>query len=149
MEITIGGENGTQKCLRVPKREGGYREGDVGGWACVQTSRSAGMYLEQVALVLLAAASAARQKGGTSGVLKDLTDSLVRLGRALEVLVGADLLANLLTLYAGVSDVLTMLTRQRYQVNRPPQATRASGSSCGAPQSSCCRSGDPSCSRQG
>lgn len=54
--------------------------------------------LEQVALVLLAAAPGAGQQSSASGVLEHLADTLVRLGRALEVLVGADLLADLLTL---------------------------------------------------
>jgi hypothetical protein len=54
--------------------------------------------LKQVALVLLAAAPGAGQQGSASGVLEHLADTLVCLGRALEVLVGADLLADLLTL---------------------------------------------------
>lgn len=42
--------------------------------------------------------SAARHEGGTGSVLEDLTDTLVGAGRAFEVLVGADLLTDLLTL---------------------------------------------------
>ena len=47
--------------------------------------------------------SAARHEGGTGGVLEDLTDTLVGAGRAFEVLVGADLLTDLLTLDKRVS----------------------------------------------
>jgi hypothetical protein len=56
--------------------------------------------LQDHALCLLLApgATAARHESGTGGVLEDLTNALVRLGGALKVLVGADLLANLLTL---------------------------------------------------
>ena len=50
---------------------------------------------DHASLLLLAGAG---QKGGTSGVLEDFTDALVRLGRALQVLVGTNLLADILTL---------------------------------------------------
>lgn len=43
------------------------------------------------------------KKGGTSSGLEDLTDTLVGPGRAFEVLVRSDLLANFLTLRNGVS----------------------------------------------
>lgn len=55
-------------------------------------------YLENHALVLLAAAPAAGKQSSAGSVLEHLADTLVRLGRALEVLVGANLLADLLTL---------------------------------------------------
>ena len=58
-------------------------------------------HLQHHALVLLAGTTAARQQSGASGVLEDLADTLVGLGRALEVLVGTNLLANLLTLRAS------------------------------------------------
>lgn len=48
--------------------------------------------------MLLAAAPAAREQSGAGGMLKHLADTLVRLGGALEVFVGADLLADFLTL---------------------------------------------------
>lgn len=55
--------------------------------------------LQQLALALvLATVAAAREKGSAGGVLEHLADALVGLGRALEVLVGTDLLADLLTL---------------------------------------------------
>lgn len=38
------------------------------------------------------------QQGSTRGVLKHLPDTLVGLGRAFEILVGTNLLADLLTL---------------------------------------------------
>jgi hypothetical protein len=38
------------------------------------------------------------EQGGPRGVLEYLSDTLVRLGRALEVLLGADLLAHILGL---------------------------------------------------
>lgn len=44
------------------------------------------------------AAAGARQKGSAGSMLKHLTDTLIRLGRTLEVLVSRDLLADLLTL---------------------------------------------------
>lgn len=47
---------------------------------------------------MAALAAAAGEKSGACGVLKDLADTLVGPGRALEVLVGANLLADLLTL---------------------------------------------------
>lgn len=53
--------------------------------------------LQNEALVLLAAGLLG-EKGGASCVLEDLAHSLVGLCGTLEVLVGADLLANLLTL---------------------------------------------------
>jgi hypothetical protein len=45
-----------------------------------------------------ALAAAAGQESSAGCVLKHLADTLVGLGRALEVLVGANLLADLLTL---------------------------------------------------
>lgn len=54
--------------------------------------------LQDQALVLLVA-PIPLQQGSTGGMLKHLSDALVGLGRALEVLVGTDLLADLLTLY--------------------------------------------------
>lgn len=55
--------------------------------------------LQNRALALLASSlAAAREKGSASGVLEHLADTLVGLGRALKVLVGTDLLANVLTL---------------------------------------------------
>lgn len=53
--------------------------------------------LEDQALVLLAT-SFPLQQGCASGVLKYLPDALVGLGRALEILVGTNLLADLLAL---------------------------------------------------
>jgi len=50
--------------------------------------------------VLLGAAGLG-EKCGAGSVLENLTDTLIGLGRALEVLVGTDLLANLLTLLWG------------------------------------------------
>lgn len=47
---------------------------------------------------LLALAALTGQESSTSGRLKDLTHTVVGLGRAFEILVGADLLANFLTL---------------------------------------------------
>jgi hypothetical protein len=49
-------------------------------------------------LPALSAATGARHESGACGMLENLTDTLVGLGGALKVLVGADLLANLLTL---------------------------------------------------
>lgn len=53
--------------------------------------------LQDEALVLLRAGGLA-EECGTGCVLENLTDTLVGLGRALEVLVGTDLLADLLSL---------------------------------------------------
>lgn len=53
--------------------------------------------LEDQALGVLLRARA-REQGSTSGVLENLPDTLIGLGRTLEVLVGANLLANVLTL---------------------------------------------------
>lgn len=60
-------------------------------------------YLEHQALVLLAAAPAAGEQSSARGVLENLADTLVRLGGALEVLVGTDLLADFLTLRNEIS----------------------------------------------
>lgn len=49
-------------------------------------------------MLLAAAATLARQESSAGGVLEHLADTLIGLGRALEVLVGANLLADLLTL---------------------------------------------------
>jgi len=58
-------------------------------------------HLENQTLVLLAAAPAAGEQSGARSVLEHLADALVCLGGALEVLVGADLLADFLTLFRG------------------------------------------------
>lgn len=55
-----------------------------------------GGYLQDQTLLALSAL--AGQQSGASGGLKDLTDAVVGLGRAFEVFVGTDLLANFLTL---------------------------------------------------
>lgn len=52
--------------------------------------------LEDEALLLLGLV--ARQEGSSCSMLEHLTDTLVGLGRALEVLVGTNLLLNLLTI---------------------------------------------------
>jgi hypothetical protein len=49
-------------------------------------------------LGLLAVSGAAGEQSGAGGVLEDLADTLVCLGRAFEVLVAANLLADLLAL---------------------------------------------------
>lgn len=59
--------------------------------------------LQNEALLLAAATlttvGAGLEQSRAGGGLEDLTDTLVGTGRALEVLVGTDLLADLLTLY--------------------------------------------------
>lgn len=55
--------------------------------------------LQDQALLVAALAAAAREESGARGVLENLTDTLVGPGRALEVLVGTNLLADLLTLW--------------------------------------------------
>lgn len=59
----------------------------------------------QAALALLATSLAldGLQESSTGGSLKDFTDTLVGAGRAFEVLVGTDLLADFLTLWLKVS----------------------------------------------
>ncbi len=54
--------------------------------------------LQHEALLVAALAAAAREQGRAGSMLKHLADALVGLGRALEVLVGTDLLANFLAL---------------------------------------------------
>lgn len=56
---------------------------------------------------MLLATALLGKKRRASGVLKHLTDTLVGLCRALEVLVGADLLADLLTLSVVLDFVLS------------------------------------------
>jgi hypothetical protein len=56
--------------------------------------------LQNAALLVLLAAVAG-QESSTGSMLEHLTNALVGLGRALKVLVGTDLLANLLTLFRG------------------------------------------------
>lgn len=63
--------------------------------------------LQNEALVLLAAGLLG-EKGGASRVLENLADSLVGLCGTLEVLVGTDLLANLLALL----EVLAIIRKQ-------------------------------------
>jgi hypothetical protein len=53
---------------------------------------------DQALLLALAAPGTARHESSPGGVLKDLADTLVGLGGALEVLVGLDLLTDLLAL---------------------------------------------------
>ena len=43
------------------------------------------------------------EKGGACGVLEDLTDTLTRLGRALEVMLGTNLLCHGHALEEGIS----------------------------------------------
>jgi len=60
------------------------------------------VHLENKALlVALAGLTATCHESGTGGVLEDFADTIVALGRALEVLVGHDLLTDLLTLLGG------------------------------------------------
>jgi hypothetical protein len=59
--------------------------------------------LENQALLVALASAASREESSASSVLEHLTNALVGLGRALEVLVGANLLTNLLTLFKQVS----------------------------------------------
>lgn len=50
---------------------------------------------------MLLAATFSLQQSGASGVLKHLSNALIGLGRAFEVLVGANLLPYFLTLFCG------------------------------------------------
>lgn len=67
-------------------------------YACAPLRGASRRPLQNKTLLVALAALAAGQQGSPSGVLKHLTDTLVGLGRALEVLVGRDLLTDLLTL---------------------------------------------------
>jgi hypothetical protein len=77
-------------------------------------------------------------------VLEDLSDTLVRLCGALEVLLGANLLANILGLTRVSEAIVT--GNCKYE---PALGLLASGKSCGAPQWSSGRSANPSCSQPG
>lgn len=55
---------------------------------------------------LLAFTALSRQQSSTGGAFEDFANSLVDLGRAFEVFVGSDLLADLLTLEMIMSAVL-------------------------------------------
>jgi hypothetical protein len=72
--------------------------------------------LEHQALALLVTttpATAAVQQSSAGGMLKDLANTLVGLGGALEVLESTDLLANLLTLQANIVSITAgLLTSQ-------------------------------------
>lgn len=59
--------------------------------------------LQNKALLVAALAGGARHESSAGGVLKDLADTLAGSGRALQVLVGTDLLGNSLSLRACVS----------------------------------------------
>ena len=59
--------------------------------------------LQNAALLVLGAATA-RKQSSAGGVLENLVDAFVGLGRALEVLVGTNLLANLLSLFQVLTD---------------------------------------------
>jgi hypothetical protein len=71
--------------------------------------------LQDHALLVAALSAAAREESSAGSVLKHLANTLVGLGRALEVLVGADLLTDLLTLFgrhgllAGLAKLLDRL----------------------------------------
>lgn len=60
------------------------------------------------------------EKCRARGVFEDLTDTLARLGRALEVFVGADLLADFLTLRTKVIVSVRVNRRQDYRKKRVP-----------------------------
>lgn len=59
--------------------------------------------LQNKALLVAALAGGARHESSAGGMLKDLADTLAGSGRALQVLVRADLLGNSLSLRACVS----------------------------------------------
>lgn len=80
------------------------------GALCSLASRGLciGPLQDQALLVLLTAS--AGQESSARGVLEHFADTLVGPGRALEVLVGTDLLTDLLTLYRHVHVRTTVVT---------------------------------------
>lgn len=100
---------------------------------------------------LAGAATFLGEEGSAGGVLKDLADALVGLRGTLEVLVCADLLADLITLDSvslAYDDDGRLQSRSALEASIPALWKPASGWSCGAPQWSSGRDGDPSCSRR-
>jgi hypothetical protein len=69
----------------------------------LEEERSIWVALQDNALLLLLLLG---QERGACGVFENLTDTLICLGRTLEVLVGTNLLANLLTLCIIISPIL-------------------------------------------
>ena len=59
---------------------------------------------------LLTTAGSSLEQSRTGSGLEDLTDTLVGAGRALKVLVGTDLLADLLTLFGNVLAICLIVT---------------------------------------
>lgn len=59
---------------------------------------------------LLTTAGTSLEQSRTGSGLEDLTDTLVGAGRALKVLVGTDLLADLLTLFGNVLAICLIVT---------------------------------------
>lgn len=70
------------------------------------------MDLENQALGVLLCAGA-REESSTGSMLENLPDTLVRLSRALEILVGTNLLADVLTLALRVSRLVHRIIRGR------------------------------------
>lgn len=101
--------------------------------------------LQDAALLLLLLAGEQR---GARCVLEHFADAFVGLGRALEVLERADLLADVFGLERGCQQAVVP-SPQRAGGALPAQESRASAKSCAAPRWSSGRSASPSCSRRG
>lgn len=76
------------------------------------------MDLENQALGLLWVAGAG-EESSTGGMLENLPDTLVRLSRALEILVGANLLADILTLSFRISHLVRHFHQGQARRTRP------------------------------
>jgi hypothetical protein len=68
--------------------------------------------LQNKALLVALAAAGAGHEGGAGGVLKDLTDTVAGSGRALQILVGTDLLSNSLSLDGNTMSVCLRAKKQ-------------------------------------
>jgi hypothetical protein len=122
--------------------------------------KSVGRLQDQTSVLL---ATFLLEEGGTGSRFEDFADTFVGLGRAFEILVCADLLANFLTLVSNVladvsstecsfnhqGDGSLKQVLEVFKIDQPVPESRASAKSCATLQWSSGRSGDLSCSRQG
>lgn len=90
--------------------------------------------LQNKALLVAALAAGARHEGGTSGMLKDLTNTVAGSGRALQVLVGTDLLSNGLSLDGNTRSAYLVLRGSLYDGTKT-HVLGGNGLLVGGPQS--------------
>lgn len=136
-------------CMGGPVARNMARMGGYTTWSLLCSEAATGWLrsrcsLQDQALLLLLLPG---EQGGAGGMLEDLAHALVRLGRALEVFLSTDLLADIFGLWwEGQSSAVFVVVDGN---GIPARESRASATSCGAPRWSSGRTANPSCSRRG